>query len=149
MILGDFLRISRCCFFWLEGCPGHSGLCCMLRGLHVLVELVGVPAKPPLASWAEPEELPVPGGGKGSWEKSRVVPVPRLSAFPEERQPGLWPDSPFLTSCCSSLLVQSLVWCLGRAVPCWLEEWGRGGGDLSETLHCRALPLLPESRPHL
>lgn len=85
------------CFFWLEDCPGHSRLCSAVGLRRVLAGLVCVPPKPRLASWAEREELPVPSGGKGSWEKRGVVPVPRLSASPEDSQPGRWPDGPFLT----------------------------------------------------
>lgn len=138
------------CFFWLEDCPGHSRLCSawacaeFWRGLCVCRRSLGWP--PGLSG----KSCLCPAEGRGLGRRGGCPLFRGSQLLLKTASLDAGQMAPFLLACCSSVLVQSPVWCLGRAVPRWLEElgaWGRG--DLSETLHCRALPLLPGSRPHL
>lgn len=117
---------------------------------RVLAGLVCVPPKPRLASWLSGKSCLCPAEGRGLGRRGGCPLFRGSQLLLKTASLDAGQMAPFLLACCSSVLVQSPVWCLGRAVPRWLEElgaWGRG--DLSETLHCRALPLLPGSRPHL
>lgn len=124
------------CFFWLERAvqlvPGGDSV--LHVGLHGLAELVvsllGRAGRAACAWWRE-----------GVLGEEWGGPCLRLSASPEDGQPGPWPDGPFLTclllfcsgpepGVVSGTCRPSLV---GRA-----GAWGRG--DLSETLCCRAPP---------